>query len=355
MAAITTTNITTTLVSSTLGISSKDVGTLCSSTAVNKWSRYKPVTSNIYNTLNHPTCGFTIPYTTDSIPKSSLNNTVWSYIKPTGGSTSPYRLGDFRGYDNTVNYTDNKFGITGIIGGINVSTSFGTTTGATLAAPCYMPLFTNAYFGFSIYTGSTFQDLTHKYTKCSSSKIGNNSGELISADGYLAGIPNGSILQIVPFISEYIFTSSTTGTNNSYKKYSLNAVSGNSANYMQFVGGEPSYKYTIGNYTFSPQGAYGVGVNATAYSQSLSSYAESNLCIISKVYNNINGSGTLLFDNTATPQYVTAFTVPGMGSIAVPSISATWGALTSPKSVRLQFMTHFAGSIYWHGEQIYNL
>ena len=41
--ALGTTSITTTLVGNTIGVASKDVGTLCSSSSINKWSKHKPV------------------------------------------------------------------------------------------------------------------------------------------------------------------------------------------------------------------------------------------------------------------------------------------------------------------------
>lgn len=73
---------------------------------INKWSFYKPYSyaknfdmtdAEIYN-IN---CGMTFNSTpTPSSTITSLNNgTVWSYKLPTGGSSSPYRLGDFRGYN----------------------------------------------------------------------------------------------------------------------------------------------------------------------------------------------------------------------------------------------------------------
>lgn len=103
--AIQTTNITTTLVGNTLGIASKDVGTLCSSSLINKWSKNKPVR---YNTLSAITdaerklvnYGLEIKqYTITEI----LNNIIygWNYLKPRGGNYDEYyRLGDFRGYNH---------------------------------------------------------------------------------------------------------------------------------------------------------------------------------------------------------------------------------------------------------------
>ena len=97
-------NITTTLISNTIGTVSNNIGVLCTSNKINKWSKYKPIS---YSSINNI-------YTDDSIIQSinyglsisaSTNYkalSYWIYIKPTGGSTSPYRLGDFRNYNHAA-------------------------------------------------------------------------------------------------------------------------------------------------------------------------------------------------------------------------------------------------------------
>ena len=72
-----------------------DVGTLCKSTKINKWSRYKPVDG----AWPGITLGFEIASTNATKPAKS-HFTQWVYKPPTGGSNSPFRLGDFRGYDH---------------------------------------------------------------------------------------------------------------------------------------------------------------------------------------------------------------------------------------------------------------
>ena len=137
-----TTNISTDLVGTTLGTSSRDVGTLCRHSAINMWSRYKPVNGEYL----HPTCGFIITSTTDQRP-NALRNYVWAYDNPTEAKNSEFRLGDFRGYDHDVRYADKPFGI-GVsyptVGGtLSISCDFGQTTNATLASPRYMPKVAN--------------------------------------------------------------------------------------------------------------------------------------------------------------------------------------------------------------------
>ena len=106
--ALGTTNITTSLVGTTIGSASRDVGSLCSSTLINKWSKYKPViypaisTTGINNWWKavDGNCGLSIPEYSNinNLVTAITNGVTWAYNKPTGGISSPYRLGDFRGY-----------------------------------------------------------------------------------------------------------------------------------------------------------------------------------------------------------------------------------------------------------------
>ena len=103
MAALPTTGITTSMVAQAIGEASNDVGTLCKSSKVNKWSKWKPVSKSkltglTLSDLESVNFGFSIP-NADSDEGDALSQT-WVYNKPTGGSTSPYRLGDFRSYEH---------------------------------------------------------------------------------------------------------------------------------------------------------------------------------------------------------------------------------------------------------------
>ena len=152
--SISTTNITTTILSQTIGVGSKDVGTLCSSTAVNKWSKYKPISypSNNGMTLElqqQQIYGLLIPSTSDA-GDETLGNT-WIYNKPVGGVNSPYRLGDFRGYNHSSVqpysvYIPDTLGTDGTGG--NVSVSVHNVPSDNIA---FSDLFPNTYyFGVSI-------------------------------------------------------------------------------------------------------------------------------------------------------------------------------------------------------------
>ena len=89
-----------------LAYPSTDLGTLCSCEHINMWSKYKPVRHNF--TTNRPSNWYRGYYNNNGInlvsysnPKDAgLNN--WTYQPPIGGSNSPYRLGDFAGYNSNA-------------------------------------------------------------------------------------------------------------------------------------------------------------------------------------------------------------------------------------------------------------
>ena len=118
MAALPSTNISTTLVANTLQVSSRDVGYLCSNQhgRINKWSKHKPVIWNRITTDGTPYewykaqdgyCGlgkvtaFTYAGICDFYRGDSSSD-AWEYKPPTGGAAAPYRLGDFRLYDHNA-------------------------------------------------------------------------------------------------------------------------------------------------------------------------------------------------------------------------------------------------------------
>lgn len=103
--ALPNTGITTTMVGTALSTSSRDVGTLCTHSNINKWSIWKPIRSSkvtlteadMYsNNLGLQTRVYHSP---TELYKAHASGVEWDYLKPTGGATSPYRLGDFRNYD----------------------------------------------------------------------------------------------------------------------------------------------------------------------------------------------------------------------------------------------------------------
>lgn len=108
-------------VKSVLNEDSNDIATLCKSNNINMWSKYKPVKLRkkfVTDTLNSDGKSWTAPSgrlgwwlgnntVNDAalvIPlvtsKSNFDNNKakWTYNKPYGGDSSPYRLSDFAGY-----------------------------------------------------------------------------------------------------------------------------------------------------------------------------------------------------------------------------------------------------------------
>lgn len=103
--ALPNTGITVSLVRNTLGENKNDVGQLCTSNKINKWSFYKPITSNKliltdadFYAVND---GFTAQSYNNAIDcwNAIINGETWTHQT----AEAPYRLGDFRGYDHNAN------------------------------------------------------------------------------------------------------------------------------------------------------------------------------------------------------------------------------------------------------------
>lgn len=99
--------VTTTDVGTVLQSSSRNVGVLCSSNDINKWAKYKPVryqtvTKLTESQLKSVNYGLVPSENPEIVSKEAQVYSgeiqlggEWVYNKPTGGSSSPYRLGDF--------------------------------------------------------------------------------------------------------------------------------------------------------------------------------------------------------------------------------------------------------------------
>lgn len=94
---------------SVLGEGLNDIGSLCKSANINKWSKYKPVSAksiipqdNIWKG-DDGKCGIEIiKYNSLIDLKIGYDNKtdMYKYIHPSGGTLSPYRLTDFNGYNH---------------------------------------------------------------------------------------------------------------------------------------------------------------------------------------------------------------------------------------------------------------
>jgi len=99
--ALPNSNISVAMVKAELGAATNDVGQLCKHPNVNKWSRYKPISyaANVLtdNVRSTETGFVSSDETTGYGTVQKLN-----YVAPSGSATSPYRLGDFRGYNHSA-------------------------------------------------------------------------------------------------------------------------------------------------------------------------------------------------------------------------------------------------------------
>lgn len=98
-------------VQKTLGVTVNSVGGLCTSDAINKWAKCKPVSRAKLTPLTEEErkgTGGTGEYyglqctLTQITISPELHNVGFEYIRPTGGLASPYRLSDFDGYDHAA-------------------------------------------------------------------------------------------------------------------------------------------------------------------------------------------------------------------------------------------------------------
>ncbi len=102
--ALPLTGVSVSLVRSTLGASTNDVGLLCTHPNINRWSKRKPFTDNVI-TQTKPNWWRRSNVSIDIRSGFFLSvypDSVWQYAHPTGGAGSGYRIGDFRGYDHTA-------------------------------------------------------------------------------------------------------------------------------------------------------------------------------------------------------------------------------------------------------------
>lgn len=88
-----------------LGETSGDLGTLCTSSKINKWAKFKPIvfaqveplTEAQFRSVNY---GLTAPSQKTNV--TSTMNDTWAYTKPSGASSSPYRQTDFEHYSHNA-------------------------------------------------------------------------------------------------------------------------------------------------------------------------------------------------------------------------------------------------------------
>jgi hypothetical protein len=102
-------------VQSVLGTSNPNLDVLCKSERINMWAKWKPIKAPVIGLMTseimRTTAGvyrYGIKRNAGSIPlwnpsTGELTHDVWTYDRPTGGSSSPYRLADFANWDAHAN------------------------------------------------------------------------------------------------------------------------------------------------------------------------------------------------------------------------------------------------------------
>lgn len=218
-------NIYTQLIANTIGVSSNDVGTLCSSMNINKYSKYKPViyandfpdrSGNWWRSING-NCGINITsYTTLSAMFTALraSSTVWQYLPPTGTSSAPYRLADFRSYNHMASaplftnrladvYYKNNLTVP-----VSIAINVPDTTELSLSDIGNSVNLANCYFaaGISKVGSSTYQYITEGSTVSS----GGGGGVELPISSLTAG--NYHIVLFLSTVAHTTITSTDDGT-----------------------------------------------------------------------------------------------------------------------------------------------
>lgn len=189
MAKLGANNISVTLVKSTLGAGTNDIGTLCKHENINMWSRWKPIKySGITLTedaLKNNNYGIKIKQDFFSSIGTIITRN-WEYVRPTGGASSMYRLGDFRNYvhdakpvfdklqDISITITDQQSGIRTFRVFSPVQVSGGVTVDNLQAGGQYIK---DLHFGIVIFEGTNIALI-----QTSADKITNGSYVEITVD-----------------------------------------------------------------------------------------------------------------------------------------------------------------------------
>lgn len=333
--ALPNSNISTTLVGQTLGTSSRDVGTLCTHPNINKWSRWKPVRALTNGgpltdvLLRGANCGAILPGTINALVLDKRDDN-WEYAPPQGGEASPYRIGDFRGYEKTAKYEDAPFGvlydeITEAGSNVVINLLYGGGAGAEyIATPKNMSIHTG-YAGISIFGGddiTTVGLFSHIYSYCAPQPVS-------AANANAFYVPKSlltpyTLVIIIPFISENIFTSSAVGAGSSMK-YIINGFAPQKTYSFWFPNGEPTYKYIPSNYIFTRQSSYSVYLDFDLVSQWIQDTFLYDTRVEIEYYSGLNATGTKVYERKGldAPKLAEE-NVPAMNRLS-EQVSFAWG------------------------------
>lgn len=272
-----TTNINTALVRNALGASSNSVGYLCSNahSLINKWSKWKPVSyaTNVgitENQLASVNYGIAIPYYTD-IELLSASTSVWTYNPPTGGDSSPYRIGDFRNYkhDSVIPFDllIPNYIIAGSTGNLIKLRILSVETGNLTL----LDFFTNNYFGVVVKKGENYV----AKTVSSVLSLGENNID-ISDCGLLS---EATTIHIAGFVCGSIISSWTAVPEKTV--YSLNAQSNYSTrDVVVYVPEEDEYGIGINGFATEDITAIVFSGNPSAYGDRITQSASLSRMVI---------------------------------------------------------------------------
>lgn len=196
-----------------LGESSNDLATLCKSENINMWAKYKPACypspfpDNWYKARDG-NYGISVPnysnleslYNAYFIDGDKNHDNGYSYERPSGGSAEPYRLGDFRGYNNKATSPIYEFLVTaratsnsGVSGscGFRVNPPTGEDNRVNLGD---IGITKDCYFGFAL-----FKEGKPVYFRTESNPVSNGNFQ-VQIGGNGSSLATGTYVAI-PFLS----------------------------------------------------------------------------------------------------------------------------------------------------------
>lgn len=201
--ALSSTNISTSLVKSAIGAATNDVGSLCIHPNINKWSRWKPVRSSkvtglVETDLENAQFGFDFPAAINANASTLSQN--WIYNRPRGlAYNEGYRLGDFRNYNHqagipfTISIPD-TFLANASSPSIGVCSIVSTNSDIQLSK-----LLGNRYLGAMVFTAGYAGTALYKTTDISGFNGSPEKAEISLKDCPLA--TEGEILSVYLFVS----------------------------------------------------------------------------------------------------------------------------------------------------------
>ncbi|WP_286847095.1 hypothetical protein [Proteiniphilum sp. UBA5463] len=266
--ALPDTNISTTLVGTTLGSGSRDVGTLCTHPNINKWSRWKPIRSNkvaglVETDLENAQFGFSFPVEINA--GVSILSQNWVYDKPRGlAYNEGYRLGDFRGYNHqaiipfTISIPD-SFLANSNSPSVGVCSIVSTNSDIQLSK-----LLKNRYLGAMVFIAGSEGTALYRTTDISGFSGSPEKAEISLKDCPLA--TEGEVLSVYLFTS---YSAITEWTSLPYQALeSLNAEGDISFRTSVYVTGAPKLNKHIIDVS---------GINVHGWSETINGYATGTL------------------------------------------------------------------------------